>query len=70
VWVFVNNVLVIDLGGTHEPETQTVEMDTVAAELGMRHGQTYPIDFFHAERHTTLSNFQLKSNLSYTRCSF
>lgn len=56
VWVFVNNKLVVDLGGVHGMATQTVTQADFAA-LGLVVDKVYPFDFFFAERHTTESNF-------------
>ena len=39
-----------------------------AAELGITPGETYPLDLFHAERHTTQSNFRIQSSLTFTNC--
>ena len=63
VWVFINNKLVIDLGSMHGPESGEVSFDERATELGITPGQTYPMDVFHAERHTEGSNFRIETNI-------
>lgn len=68
LWVFVNDRLAIDLGGLHSSQTDTLDVDARAAALGLVVGQTYPLDLFHAERHTTESNFAIQSNLKFTNC--
>jgi fibro-slime domain-containing protein len=64
VWVFINNQLVIDLGGVHSAETASVALDT----LGLTPGQIYPFDMFQTERHTTQSNFRADTNLTFVNC--
>ncbi len=64
VWVFINNQLVIDLGGVHVAETASVALDT----LGLTPGQVYPFDMFQTERHTTQSNFRADTNLTFVNC--
>jgi fibro-slime domain-containing protein len=59
VWVFINDRLVIDLGGVHSAKDQYVDLE----RLDLVHGETYVIDFFFAERHRTASNFRLETNL-------
>lgn len=59
VWVFIDGKLVINLGGIHSPETAQVDVDT----LGLIKGQTYPLDFFSAERHVTGSNILFQTTL-------
>lgn len=59
VWVYVNNQLVIDLGGVHAAQTQNVYID----RLGLTDGQSYNLDFFFAERHYTQSNFRIQTNI-------
>ncbi len=62
VWVFINNELVVDLGGLHRAATQEVTSAQLAA-LGLKKGQVYPFDFFFAERHTTQSNFIIETSM-------
>ena len=63
LWIFVNNKLALDLGGLHQELTGTIDFDAKAAELGIVAGQTYPMDIFHAERHTTASRFTITTNI-------
>lgn len=63
LFTFVNGHLGIDLGGVHVPLTRTIDMDAVADEFGLEIGETYPLDFFFAERHTTLSNFRIETSI-------
>lgn len=64
LWAFVNNKLVIDLGGIHVPQSQTIDFDAKAAELGLTKGETYEMDIFHAERHTVESNFRIETSIA------
>lgn len=59
VYVFINDQLVIDLGGVHGVTSQSVLLD----RLGLVDGQTYRMNFFFAERHRTQSNFRVQTNL-------
>jgi fibro-slime domain-containing protein len=63
VFVFVNGRLALDLGGVHTPEEQTIDFDGQAAALGLVVGQFYPLDIFHAERHTEQSNFRIETTI-------
>lgn len=63
VWVYINDKLVIDLGGLHSQLTSTVNLDEQAAALGLVDGGSYPLDFFFAERHSTGSHCQITTSL-------
>jgi len=68
LWVFINHELAIDLGGLHPSKSDTVSLDMAAAKLGISVGGTYDLDLFHAERHTSASNFRVDTNLAFTNC--
>ena len=59
LWVFINNHLAVDLGGMHLPLNGSVNVNNVAAQLGLNDGDTYEIAVFHAERQTTGSSYKL-----------
>ncbi|HEX4352590.1 MAG TPA: DUF4215 domain-containing protein [Polyangiales bacterium] len=60
VWVFINHKLAVDIGGLHSQTTATVTLNVnTATNLGLTAGQIYEIALFHAERHTSASNFNL-----------
>jgi len=59
VWVFIDDRLVIDLGGVHSAESQFIDLSRLALE----DGENYSLDFFFAERHRTQSNFRISTNL-------
>jgi len=64
VWVFIDKKLVIDLGGRHAQMNASVRVDS----LGLTAGNAYDLAVFHAERHTTESNFQIQTTLAFTDC--
>jgi len=63
LWIFVNGRLAMDIGGVHGPTERTLLMDERAADLDIEVGQTYEMDIFHAERHTTESNFRVETTI-------
>ncbi len=65
VWVFINGILAVDLGGVHGAMEATLDLDAEAERLGIEPGETYPFDFFFAERHTTESRFQVQTTLAF-----
>ncbi len=60
LWVFINDQLVVDLGGVHGPVSGSVNVDS----LGLTIGNTYDFDLFFAERHTAGSNFRIDTSLA------
>jgi fibro-slime domain-containing protein len=63
VWVFINGHLALDLGGVHGAEMDTIDFDAQAAALEIMPGFTYSFDAFHAERHTSESNFRIETSI-------
>ena len=59
VWVFINNRLVVDLGGQHGEVRGGVDLDT----LGLTEGVEYPFHIFYVERHTSSSNFMMRTSM-------
>lgn len=58
VWVFLNNKLIIDLGGVHVPESDFFQLSSdLEAEYGLVDGESYEIAVFHAERKEEGSSF-------------
>ena len=59
VWVFINNKLVVDIGGQHRKVKKSVNLD----DLGLTPGETYPFHIFYAERKRTQSNFMMRTSI-------
>ncbi|MCQ2055275.1 MAG: fibro-slime domain-containing protein [Fibrobacter sp.] len=59
VWVYINNRLVVDIGGQHAEVNGSVDLDT----LGLTPGETYPFHIFYVERHTGSSNFKMRTSM-------
>jgi len=55
LWVFINAKLALDLAGLHPKLDSKIDMDAMAAHLGLTKGKAYDLALFHAERHTTAS---------------
>ena len=60
VWVFINDSLVVDLGGVHEPEEGSVDLSL----LGLVEGETYSFNIFFAERKMNGSNFKMRTSIN------
>lgn len=59
LWIFVNGKLALDLGGMHHPFEGTIVFD----QLDLTKEESYMMDIFHAERHTSASNFRITTNI-------
>ena len=60
VWVYINNRLVVDIGGCHSPIEGAVDLDT----LGLEEGVEYPFHIFFSERNATGSNFKMRTSIN------
>ena len=61
IWVFIDNKLAIDLGGTHLAAPAYVDLDKFLPQA--TEGKAYDIDIFTCDRRTTTSNLNIKTNL-------
>lgn len=64
IWLFVDNRLVLDVGGLHQSIGGTVNID----DLDLTLGAEYPLAMFYAERHTGGSHFSLTTSLDFSNC--
>ncbi len=62
VWVFINDSLLVDLGGLHEAQVASVNLDDLRPGF-LIDGNEYDFDFFFAERHSYGSNLIIESGL-------
>lgn len=60
VWAFINDKLVMDLGGLHTYMDGYIDLDTIP---GLVVGQQYNFDLFYAERHSVESHIHITSNV-------
>ena len=67
VWVYINNRLVVDIGGCHNPEEGAVNLDTIGKNdpsLKLVEGETYPFHIFYSERNATGANFKMRTSIN------
>jgi fibro-slime domain-containing protein len=64
VWAFVDNKLIIDLGGIHSSTNAIVNLDDLP---WLAYGNNYAFDFFQCERHTTNSTSRIVTNIKMGR---
>ena len=64
IWVFIDNKLAVDLGGTHLAAPAFVNLDQFAGASGaLVAGTDYDIDIFFCDRRTNMSNVRIKTNM-------
>jgi len=67
IWIYINNQLVIDLGGSHLAAPGYVKLDTITVPERLVEGHTYPIDIFFCDSRSTMSNVSIKSNIYFAQ---
>ncbi|GAM20098.1 hypothetical protein SAMD00019534_032730 [Acytostelium subglobosum LB1] len=60
VWIFINNKLVVDIGGVHSAEYGYIKLSTIS---GLVKGQIYSFDLYFCERHTYSSKIYFDTNI-------
>lgn len=65
VWIFIDDKLVIDLGGVHTPKAASVNLDM----LNLVPGQEYKWDFFYCDRQPCGSALNMKTSIVFKQQS-
>lgn len=64
IWAFIDNKLAIDLGGVHLDAPGYVDLDVFEGASGkLQVGAQYDVDIFACDRRTTMSNFEISTNM-------
>lgn len=64
VYMYINGVLAMDLGGAHGRNSKTVNLnDLDATKYGLKEGQVATFTFFYMERCSDASTFGIKTNM-------
>ena len=61
LWVYLDNKLAVDLGGSHLPTPAYVDLDKFLPDAEV--GSYYDIDIYSCDRRTTTSSLRIKTNM-------
>jgi len=64
MWIFVDGVLVADLGGTHEPAEARIPMADLAKAWGWAENSKHKLNFFYDDRQTDGSNLMITTTMA------
>ena len=69
VWIFIDNTLVVDLGGVHGAESAEISLPQLVSSgvLNLKVGESFNFDMFYMERHTAQSNLSMKTNIDMSK---
>ena len=66
IWVYIDNKLAVDIGGTHYPAPGYVDLDKfVGASGSFTVGTEFDIDIYFCDRRTTMSNIRINTNMYF-----
>ena len=60
MWAFIDNKLVMDIGGIHNTTVGTLNVDSLT---NLTNGNSYKFDVFYCERHATGSDIRIETNI-------
>lgn len=64
VYLFINNKLVLDLGGAHTKAVGRFNLNDYIDDCGLIDGEEYDFDFFYMERHSRVANIRIETNIN------
>lgn len=68
LWIYINDQLVVDIGGVHAPASYYLDLDAIAGSIGLVDGGVYSFDLFYAERRTVMSNLEFNTSIEFLTC--
>lgn len=67
VYMYINGVLALDLGGAHGICTKRVNLKDVAQKCHLAEGEVATFTFFYMERNSDASNFKIETNMELVK---
>lgn len=67
VYMYINGVLALDLGGAHGICTKRVNLKDVAQQCHLTKGEVATFTFFYMERNSDASNFKIETNMELVK---
>lgn len=67
VYMYINGVLALDLGGAHGICTKRVNLKDVAKQCHLTEGEVATFTFFYMERNSDASNFKIETNMELVK---